>query len=68
MKDNPLAGKLLKGYYTIKVEDQYIRVKLRSLRINVYRIIYWYDKLGNRVILLLVGHRRWIYKLLRRFL
>ena len=58
----------MKGYYSIRVEGQLLRIKLRSLRIDDYRAIYWYDRIENRVILLLVGHRKWIYKLLRRFL
>lgn len=66
LANNPMIGKLLKGYYSIRVEDQLLRVKLRSLRVDDYRVIYWYDVLRNRVILLLIGHRKQVYKLLRR--
>jgi len=65
LKDNPLAGKLLRGYYEVKVEDQVIRAKLRSLRVGDYRVIYWYDSREDIVWLLLVGHRKWIYKKLK---
>ena len=66
LRDNPLAGKLLRGYYEVRVEDQVIRAKLRSLRVGDYRVIYWYDVRKDTVWLLLVGHRKWIYKLLKK--
>jgi len=62
LKDSPLAGKLLRGYYEVRVEDQVIRARLRSLRVGDYRVIYWYDVREDVVWLLLVGHRKWIYK------
>jgi len=66
LEESPTTGKLLRGYYEVRVEDQIIRAKLRSLRIGDYRVIYWYDARKDTVWLLLVGHRKWIYKLLKK--
>ena len=56
----------MRGYYEVRVEDQVIRAKLRSLRVGDYRVIYWYDFREDTAWLLLEGHRKWIYKLLRK--
>jgi len=66
LEEDPTVGKLLRGYYEVRVEDQVIRAKLRSLRVGDYRVIYWYDVRKDTVWLLLVGHRKWVYKLLKK--
>ena len=66
LSENPEAGKLLKGSYTVKFADTTLRIKLRSFRVGDYRVIYWYDRFKNTVWLLIVGHRKWVYKLLKR--
>ena len=61
---NPLQGKPLRGAYEVVVDGARLRVKLRSLRVGDYRVIYWYDPLRGAAWLILAGHRESVYKLL----
>ncbi len=46
------SGKRLRGEF----EGSY------SLRLGDYRVIYWVDEAGKRIILLTVAHRRTVYE------
>ena len=61
LKENPTKGKLLRGYYEVPAYGLK-RMRLRSLRIGDYRVIYYYDASSDIIWLLLVGHRSWIYR------
>jgi len=63
LTENPEVGKPLHGSY---FADTTLRIKVRSFRVGEYRVIYWYDKFKDTVWLLVVGHRKWVYKLLKR--
>jgi len=64
LEANPLLGKPLRGAYEVVVDGARLRIKLRSLRVGDYRVIYWYDPLRDTAWLILAGHRRSVYKLL----
>ena len=59
-----LEVKPLRGAYEVVVDGARLRVKLRSLRVGDYRVIYWYDPLRGAAWLILAGHRESVYKLL----
>lgn len=63
LKHNPMAGRLLKGRYSLKVGSKVLGVRLRTLRISDYRVIYWYKE--NMVWVLLINHRKQVYEELR---
>ena len=56
---NPYVGKMLRGVY-VEIED--LRLKLYSLRVGDYRVIYTVNPLESKVYLLTVKHRKHVYK------
>ena len=52
LEAQPFSGKRLRGEF----EGSY------SLRMGDYRVIYWIDEPGKRVILFAVAHRRSVYE------
>ena len=52
LETQPYSGKRLRGEF----EGSY------SFRIGDYRVIYWVDETGKRIVLLTVAHRRSVYE------
>lgn len=63
LREDPFKGKLLKGL-TVTVGDS--RFRVYSLRVGDYRVIYTLNPLERKVYLLLVGHRKWVYRVAKK--
>ncbi len=59
LSENPYVGKVLRG---IHVDVEGFKLKLYSLRVGSYRVIYTVNPLESKVYLLTVKLRKHIYK------
>jgi len=63
LREDPFKGKLLKG---LMVTVGGGRFRVYSLRVGDYRVIYTLNPLERKVYLLLVGHRKWVYRVAKK--
>ena len=59
LSENPYVGKVLRG---IHVDVECFKLRLYSLRVGNYRVIYTVNPLESKVYLLTVEHRKHVYK------